>query len=440
MHIVRIWGISAHPCGIGAFTIPSHLPPVRPFPVAPVRAAMGTSWRDYLLLSRQAVHISDPPIAEIPLPPAAAFPLVQDNSKSPPPCRRSAGRCGPTPSARCAPRPSAAPRRCRPRIRSSSRCRTPARPNGIARTPPGSSSSFCSRRMLSGYRAFDERFAYLFNSYYVAAGPRHARPERGLITRPNAQEVAAYRAHVDRAVSALIEGADDALLDKIVPIVEIGLNHEQQHQELMWTDILHAFAQNPTSPAYDTSWQPPARRTARQRVCRSPGRHLSDRPRRRRFLLRQRAAGASGAAARRRDRAASRHQRRMARIHRRRRLRDAVALAVGRLGRGRGARLERAGLLAQRRRRLAFDDARRPAGRSIRRRRSCTSAITRPTPSRAGPASTCRPSPNGRSRRAPALLADAVRRGLAVDAQRLSPHIRAIAPPKARSANTTASS
>ena len=58
------------------------------------------------------------------------------------------------------------------------------------------------------YRTFDERFAYLFNSYYVAAGPRHARPERGLITRPNVEEVAAYRTHVDRAVVALIESAD----------------------------------------------------------------------------------------------------------------------------------------------------------------------------------------------------------------------------------------
>ena len=222
-------------------------------------------------------------------------------------------RCGPTPSARCAPRPSAAPRRCRPRIRSSSRCRTPARPNGIARTPPGSSSNFCSCRMLSGYRAFDERFAYLFNSYYVAAGPRHARPERGLITRPNAQEVTAYRAHVDRAVSVLIEGADEALLEKIIPVVEIGLNHEQQHQELIWTDILHAFAQNPTSPAYDKSWQPPARRAGAGEFVDLKARHLSGRSRRRRLLLRQRAAGASGAAARRRDRAAPRHQRRMAR-------------------------------------------------------------------------------------------------------------------------------
>src|SRR5262249_42156547 len=107
------------------------------------------------------------------------------------------------------------------------------------------------------YRVFDERFAFLFNSYYVAAGPRHARPKRGLITRPDAHEVAAYRAHVDAAVEALIEQASAAALPAILRILEIGLNHEEQHQELMLTDILHAFAQNPTAPAYDASWRPP---------------------------------------------------------------------------------------------------------------------------------------------------------------------------------------
>jgi len=109
------------------------------------------------------------------------------------------------------------------------------------------------------YRIFDERFPFLFNSYYVAAGPRHARPERGLITRPNAQDVTAYRAHVDKAVDRLIVHADEALARKISPVLEIGLHHEQQHQELLLTDILHAFAQNPTHPAYEDGWSmPPA--------------------------------------------------------------------------------------------------------------------------------------------------------------------------------------
>jgi ergothioneine biosynthesis protein EgtB len=114
---------------------------------------------------------------------------------------------------------------------------------------------FLLRPFVSGYRVFDERFAYLFNSYYVAAGPRHARPQRGLITRPGVVETTAYRAHVDAAVAMLIETADD--LEAVIPIVEIGLHHEQQHQELMLTDILHAFAQNETHPAYDVDWQWP---------------------------------------------------------------------------------------------------------------------------------------------------------------------------------------
>jgi ergothioneine biosynthesis protein EgtB len=107
------------------------------------------------------------------------------------------------------------------------------------------------------YRVFDSRFAYLFNSYYVAAGPRHARPQRGLVTRPNVEEVAAYRAHVDAAVEELIDTADSAALENIIPVLEIGLHHEQQHQELILTDILHAFAQNPVHPVYDSNWQAP---------------------------------------------------------------------------------------------------------------------------------------------------------------------------------------
>jgi ergothioneine biosynthesis protein EgtB len=108
-----------------------------------------------------------------------------------------------------------------------------------------------------GYKIFDERFPFLFNSYYVAAGPRHARPQRGLITRPNGEDVAGYRAHVDAAVERLIANVPAANAEAVFGILEIGLHHEQQHQELLITDILHAFAQNPTDPAYDAAWQPP---------------------------------------------------------------------------------------------------------------------------------------------------------------------------------------
>jgi ergothioneine biosynthesis protein EgtB len=107
------------------------------------------------------------------------------------------------------------------------------------------------------YRLFDERFAFLFNSYYVAAGPRHQRPKRGMLTRPGVQEIADFRAHVDAGVARLIENANDDELAEILPIVEIGLHHEQQHQELILSDILHAFAQNPADPIYDADWQWP---------------------------------------------------------------------------------------------------------------------------------------------------------------------------------------
>ena len=114
---------------------------------------------------------------------------------------------------------------------------------------------FLLRPFAPDYRSFDERFGFLFNSYYVAAGPRQARPERGLITRPGVAETTAYRAHIDAAVAALIETTTDGAT--VFPVLEVGLNHEQQHQELMLTDILHAFAQNATNPAYDVDWRWP---------------------------------------------------------------------------------------------------------------------------------------------------------------------------------------
>src|SRR5258707_10850609 len=115
---------------------------------------------------------------------------------------------------------------------------------------------------LPAYRVFDSRFAYLFNSYYVAAGPRHARPLRGLLTRPDGAQVVAFRDHVDQAVERLLATADAAKLPEVLRILEIGLHHEQQHQELILTDILHALAQNPIAPAYDADWQAPPPRTA----------------------------------------------------------------------------------------------------------------------------------------------------------------------------------
>src|SRR6202040_3498584 len=114
-----------------------------------------------------------------------------------------------------------------------------------------------------GYKAFDPAYAYLFNSYYVSAGPRHARHQRGHLTRPGAEEITAYRRHVDAAIVKFFHEAKQDALTAIAPLVEVGLNHEQQHQELMLTDILHAFAQNPIPPAYDPSWRFPVSTSTR---------------------------------------------------------------------------------------------------------------------------------------------------------------------------------
>jgi ergothioneine biosynthesis protein EgtB len=100
-------------------------------------------------------------------------------------------------------------------------------------------------RDVPGYRAFDPAYAYLFNSYYEAEGPRHARPRRGMITRPSLDEVRAYRAHVDAALIAAWPALGAGLRER----VELGCHHEQQHQELLLTDLLHLFAQNPLRPA-----------------------------------------------------------------------------------------------------------------------------------------------------------------------------------------------
>ena len=110
---------------------------------------------------------------------------------------------------------------------------------------------FILNEFVPSYREFDADFRFLFNSYYDAVGARHPRPMRGLLTRPAAEQIAAYRAHVDAAMMAW---ADTAPPD----LVALGLQHEQQHQELLVTDILHAFAQNPLSPAAQPGWREPA--------------------------------------------------------------------------------------------------------------------------------------------------------------------------------------
>ena len=103
---------------------------------------------------------------------------------------------------------------------------------------------------LGRYEPFHPAFNYLFNSYYDAVGDRHPRPKRGLLTRPSADEIYRYRAHVDTAMADRLPHLADADFQRLKPIVELGINHEQQHLELLYTDIKHAFAQNPLRPAY----------------------------------------------------------------------------------------------------------------------------------------------------------------------------------------------
>ncbi|HVH78801.1 MAG TPA: ergothioneine biosynthesis protein EgtB [Stellaceae bacterium] len=118
--------------------------------------------------------------------------------------------------------------------------------------------TFVLSRFDSAYRVFDPAFHYLFNSYYEAEGPRHPRPQRGLLSRPSCADVAAYRDHVDAAMTRLLDGATEENWPEIEPLIELGCHHEQQHQELILMDIKHVFSINPLLPAY----QPPRRRGA----------------------------------------------------------------------------------------------------------------------------------------------------------------------------------
>jgi ergothioneine biosynthesis protein EgtB len=113
--------------------------------------------------------------------------------------------------------------------------------------------TFILARFDANYRVFDPAFAYLFNSYYEAAGPRHPRPERGLLSRPTVDIVAAYRDHVTAAIVRLIERLPEPEWSEVAPLVELGLHHEQQHQELILMDIKHVFSLNPLLPAYQAA-------------------------------------------------------------------------------------------------------------------------------------------------------------------------------------------
>jgi ergothioneine biosynthesis protein EgtB len=113
--------------------------------------------------------------------------------------------------------------------------------------------TFILKKFVAGYRAEIPEYAYLFNSYYNAAGDMHRRDLRGLISRPTVSEAQRYRESIDSHMDDLLSNADEKSLDEIEPLLVLGVNHEQQHQELLITDIKHVFAQNPLSPVFRES-------------------------------------------------------------------------------------------------------------------------------------------------------------------------------------------
>jgi ergothioneine biosynthesis protein EgtB len=102
------------------------------------------------------------------------------------------------------------------------------------------------------YSPYHPQYGYIFNSYYDAAGARHPRDQRGLLTRPTCADVTAYRSAVDARMIEFMGGCSDTIWRAAAPLITLGINHEQQHQELLLTDILHAFSCNPLRPAYQT--------------------------------------------------------------------------------------------------------------------------------------------------------------------------------------------
>jgi ergothioneine biosynthesis protein EgtB len=125
--------------------------------------------------------------------------------------------------------------------------------------------TFVVKPHVGDYRPLNPQYAFLFNSYYNAAGKMHARPQRGLISRPTVKDTYTYRQHVDAAMENLLQSANDSLLRTLTPLIVLGLNHEQQHQELMLTDIKHVFWMNPLRPAFRPEIPP------RENLTRNPG-------------------------------------------------------------------------------------------------------------------------------------------------------------------------
>ena len=101
-----------------------------------------------------------------------------------------------------------------------------------------------------GFAPYEDKYWFLFNSYYEAVGPRYARPDRGLISRPGAHDVGVYRTNVDDRMRDLLTSLDEGTLSKLGSTIELGFHHEQQHQELLLMDIKHVLSVNPLQPTY----------------------------------------------------------------------------------------------------------------------------------------------------------------------------------------------
>ncbi len=116
--------------------------------------------------------------------------------------------------------------------------------------------AFVLQNAVKYYKSLHPQYSFLFNSYYVQIGKRFTRSDRGLLSRPTVEEVYDYRKYVDRNVTEFIEDCTEAQLKEFGPVIEIGINHEQQHQELMLTDIKHVFSMNPLHPVYLDKFPP----------------------------------------------------------------------------------------------------------------------------------------------------------------------------------------
>ena len=209
--------------------------------------------------------------------------------------------------------------------------------------------TFLLESELRGYRPFHPAYAYLFNSYYEGVGARYPRPRRGVVSRPGIAEVAEYRRHVDESMARLLAGS---LTPDVSDLVELGLHHEQQHQELLLMDIKHVLSCNPLQPAYTTVKVEAPRSSPPTAWIDHDGGPVRGRQRWRRLRLRQRVPPSHHPPGALRPGRPPRHLRGMAGLHGRRRVLPSRPVALRRVGHGAGRGLGCPAVLVQGRRRL----------------------------------------------------------------------------------------